>query len=104
MYKIVHLKPEELAKIQVNHQDKIQELTGSKLDPFKAFEVLKRESKGFKENNKKVAQADKLFVDLLKQNGVFLSVEKGGNKIAIRERERKRTIELMELELNLLAA
>tara|TARA_R110002072_G_scaffold8208_1_gene42908 strand:+ start:2584 stop:2901 length:318 start_codon:yes stop_codon:yes gene_type:complete len=105
MYQLTKVKPEVLSKVQVKNQDKILELTGSKLEPTKAFEIIKNETKDFKEANEKAKQADQLFMELLKLNGISVNGAAGnaGGKIRLREQERARAIELLELELELAA-
>lgn len=105
MYQLTKVKPEVLSKVQVKNQDKIMELTGSKLEPVKAFEIIKNETKDFKESNEKAKQADQLFIELLKLNGISVNGAAGSDsgKIRLRERERSRALELLELELELAA-
>lgn len=106
MYQLTKVKPQDLSKVQVKNQDKILELTGSKLEPLKAFEIIKTETKDFKESNEKAKQADGLFIELLKLNGISVNgtaVKTDGGKIRLREQERARALELLELELQLAA-
>ena len=104
MYQLTKVKPEVLSKVQVKNQDKILELTGSKLEPTKAFEIIKNETKDFKEANEKAKQADQLFMELLKLNGISVNgTANGSGKIRLREQERARALELLELELQLAA-
>lgn len=111
MYQIENIKPKELSLIQIKNQNKIVELTGSKLDPVRAYEIIKRESNGFTQDHEKAKEADKLFVDLLKLNGLWkIESEPQENElnqereaIRIKEQERSRELELLELELQLVA-
>lgn len=103
MYQIANITPAALAKVKIRHQSKILELTGSKFDPVNAFRILSKETKGFTEQNAKVQQADALFVELLKLNGITLKKPAVDNatRIRIQEQERTRALELLELELEL---
>ncbi|GAA0892602.1 hypothetical protein GCM10009122_22810 [Fulvivirga kasyanovii] len=108
MYILEKVKPADLSRIQVKKQDKIIELTGSRFDPAKAFEVIKKETKDFKEQNEKAKEADALFAELLKQNGIKVQPHQGGekaeqNRVRIREQERARAIQILELEMQLAA-
>ena len=106
MYQLTKVKPEVLSKVQVKNQEKILELTGSKLEPAKAFEIIKNETKDFKEANEKAKQADQLFMELLKLNGISVNgttAKNDGGKIRLREQERARALDLLELELQLAA-
>lgn len=106
MQTLNQVTPSLLQQIQVRHQDKILELTGSRLEPAKAYEIIKKETKGFKESNPKAEQAANLFMALLRLNGISLpgqAPEKPNeqNRLQLQERERARTLELLELELTL---
>ena len=125
MYKTSELSPGDLTKINIKNQSKIKELTGSELIPRQAWEVIKRESKGFTEDSPKAKQADELFAELMKVNGLKISSKQNGkqenqrknqptatkkSKEAVRlrmqfeEEERLRKLELIKLELELKAA
>jgi hypothetical protein len=105
MYQIENITPNELSKVKIKNQDRITELTGSKLDLQKAYEVIKDETKGFKEKNEKALQADELFAELLKLNGISTtrSSKEKDNQIKLKEQERTRALKLLELELQLAA-
>ena len=105
MQTLNQVTPSLLQQIQVRHQDKILELTGSRLEPAKAYEIIKKETKGFKESNPKAQQAN-LFMELLRLNGISLPGEapekpNEQNRLQLQERERARALELLELELTL---
>ncbi len=105
MYKTSAIKPETLSKVKVKNQDKIVEITGSKLEPKKAWEVIRNETKDFTKDSEKAKQADELFAELLKVNGLTVtkSTGKSNDRIAIRERERSRAIEILKLKLKIAA-
>ncbi len=104
MYQLKNIQLETLSNIQVQHQDKILELTGSKLEPVKAFEIIKQHTKGFTQENEKAKQADKLLMELLQRNGISTGrTPQKDNKIKLREQERARALALLELELQLAA-
>ena len=115
MYKTSDINPKDLEKIQVRNQDKIVEITGEQLVPSRAWEIIKNESKDFTADNPKAKQADELFFELLKVNGLIKSKEKKENtsvdkksmddqeRIRIRERERARAIQIMKLQLQIAA-
>jgi hypothetical protein len=103
MYQIAAITPGDLARIKIRNQDKIIELTGSKLEPSLAYEIIKKSSKGFTEMNSMVKEADALFAELLKTNGITLQSSNGETKIRLKEQERARAIKLLALELELVA-
>lgn len=117
MYELEKVNPADLDKIRVTRQDKILELTGSKFDPSKAYEMISQETGGFKQELGKAKEADALFIQLLKRDGVALPSDKpkkeAGKKsntktddrssIRIREQERARSIEILQLKLKLAA-
>lgn len=108
MYTLEKVKTADLSRIQVKKQEKILELTGSRFDPAKAFEVIRKETKDFKEQNEKAKEADALFAELLKLNGITVQPSQSGDKaeqsrVRIREQERARAIEIIELEMQLAA-
>jgi|SRR5690606_35795616 len=107
MYQLNTIAPDTLSKIEVKRQDKIIELTGSPFDPAKAFEVIKKETKDFTKEHQKAREADRLFMELLKLNGIAVQDKMGSNKTAearmrLHEQERLRSLELLELELELM--
>ncbi len=107
MQSLKSVTPTLLQQVQIRHQDKILELTGSRLEPAKAYDIIKKETKGFRESNPKAEQAANLFMELLKLNGISLpgmsqTESTDEQRIRLRERERTRTLELLELELQLI--
>ena len=105
MYQIAIVKTQDLSKATVQNQDKIMEMTGRKLDPEKAFQVIKNETKGFTVDSEKAKKADRLFADFLKKNGIEMNgtPNKSNTKIRLQEQERSRALDLLELELKLAA-
>ena len=105
MYQLAKIKQQDLTKIQVKRQAKIVEMTGRKLNPPKAYEIIKSETKGFTIDSDKAKQADKLFVELLKKNGIPIegSTSDSNTRMKLREQERTRHLKLLELELQLAA-
>lgn len=105
MYQTVNITPKDLARIKIRNQDKIIELTGSKLDPVLAYEIIKKSSKDFTEMNNRVKEADALLAELLKANGITVEANtpEPETRIRLQERERARALKLLELELQLAA-
>ncbi|UII32261.1 hypothetical protein LVD17_00220 [Fulvivirga ulvae] len=117
MYELEKVNPADLNKIQVRKQGKIMELTGSKFDPAKAYEMISRETGGFKQEVDKAKEADALFIQLLKREGIALPGDKpkkedgkkpstktdNESRIRIQEQERSRAIEILQLKLKLAA-
>ena len=110
MYKTSKVNPEDLGKIKVKNQSKIKEITGTELVPTRAWEIIKKESKDFTTDSPKAKQADELFAELMKVNGLVVNRESvsqskddGKERIRIRERERARAIEIMKLKLQIAA-
>ena len=105
MYKTSQVNPNDLGKIKVKHQARIKEITGTELIPKKAWEIIKKESKGFTLDNAKARQADALFAELMHVNGLITDTPKVGDKerIRLRERERARAITIMKLKLKIAA-
>lgn len=100
MYKTKNSTPKELKALKVINQDEIEDLTGSKLDPVKAWEVIKDVSDNFKKSDAKAQEADQLLFEML--NPEMKKAKKTeGNKETIRlqEKERARALDLLELEL-----
>jgi hypothetical protein len=112
MYKIATINTKDLSKIKISHQDKILELTGSKLDPLHGYEIIKKASKGFTTEDPKARQADELFYELLQRDGGVkktasedkTKVEDAQYEMQMRERERARRLRLLALELELESA
>lgn len=105
MYQLTNVKPQDLTKVQVKNQDKIVELTGRKLEPAKAFEVIKNETKGFTVDIEKAKQADKLFTELLKKNGIQVNgaATESDSRLRLQAQAKAKALELLELELELVA-
>jgi hypothetical protein len=101
MYQLATINIKQLPAVKIRNQQKILELTGSKLDLITAYEVIKKETKNFTEKNDKAQQADALYSELLKMNGIAVENTEGSEKIRVKEQERARAIALMELELSL---
>jgi hypothetical protein len=100
MYKTKNVTPKELKSLKVVNQDEIEDLTGSKLDPIQAWEVIKDVSDNFKKSDAKAQEADELLFEML--NPEMKKAKKTeGNKETIRlqEKERARALDLLELEL-----
>ncbi len=75
-YQLAGIDPKELKKLKVSHQDQIKELTGEEFDPVKAYELIKKESKDFKQEHKKAKEADRQFYELFNR-GVVSGVVRG---------------------------
>lgn len=107
MYSITNVEPKDLSKIKVQKQDQIMQLTGKKLDAKDAFEIIKRETDGFKKSSDKAKEADKLLVQLLRLNGITVtgdeSLERKRKRMLIEAQSRERELALLELELELAA-
>lgn len=104
MYKTKDITEKELKAIKVINQDEIEDLTGSKLDPTKAWEVIKDASDNFKQPDAKAQEADELLFEMLHpEKKKTKKVEGDKEIIRIRERERARALELLELELTMAA-
>ena len=102
MYELKDFDPKDLIKIKIKNQDKIVELTGSKLDPKKAFEIIKKETKDFKLDDEKARQADTLFIELLRREGLVNgSTKKESDQLRIQAEALALELELLELELQL---
>ena len=104
MYKTKDITTKELKALQVINQNEIEELTGSKLDPTKAWEVIKDASSNFKQPDAKAQEADGLLFEMLHPEMKKAKKTEGDKEtIRIRERERARALELLELELTMAA-
>ena len=104
MYSISNVKADDLSKIEVKHQDEIFDLVGKKLNPSTASEIIKKQSNGFKKADRKAAEADVKFLQLLKLNGINIkdgSKEKLNTSLNIQAQARARALSLLELELEL---
>ena len=100
MYKTKKTTKKELEQLKIVNQDEILELTGSKLNPIKAWEVIKSTSENFSKSDVKAQEADVLLFEILnsvkkKERSKTTSKE----TIRIQEQERARALELLELEL-----
>jgi len=100
MYKTKNTTKEALKALKIKNQDEIVDLTGSKLDPIKAWEVIKSTSEDFNKSDVKAQEADALLYEMLHPE-----VQKKENSnsdkeiIRLQEKERARALELLELEL-----
>ncbi len=110
MYQISQVNPDALKQLRIDHQEKIREITGEPLDPQKAWQLIKKASNNFTEADPQAKEADVLFAQLLKKNGLQLVGDESGSsnaanqeQIRIRERERARAIEILKLKLQLAA-
>lgn len=112
MYKTKEIKPKELKAVEILNQKEILARTKKKLDPVQAFEVIKKESKGFSIANVKAQEADELLYMLLNRDTKNASKKTSKKKtiskkdpsieeIQIRERERARKIKILKIKLNL---
>ena len=104
MYSISNVKTEDLAKIEVKNQSQIVELVGKKLNPIEGFEIIRKESNGFTNSNKKAAEADAKFLQLLKLNGITISGSskaKATKKLNVQAQARARALSILELELSI---
>jgi hypothetical protein len=100
MYKTKDITKKELQAINVVNQDEIKDLTGSKLDPMKAWEVIKRTSDNFKIADEKAQEADALLFEILNPKIKKSKKKNDTNEIIrLQEKERARALELLELEL-----
>tara|TARA_R110002049_G_scaffold113040_2_gene263048 strand:+ start:18604 stop:18918 length:315 start_codon:yes stop_codon:yes gene_type:complete len=100
MYKTKNITAKELKALKVINQDEIEDLTGSKLDPIKAWGVIKDVSDNFKNTDEKALEADQLLFEML--NPEMKQSKKSKNydeTIRLQEKERARALELLELEL-----
>lgn len=100
MYKTKKTTKKELEQLKIVNQDEILELTGSKLNPIKAWEVIKSTSENFSKSDVKAQEADVLLFEILnsvkkKETSKTTSKE----TIRIQEQERARALDLLELEL-----
>ena len=100
MYKTKDITTKELKALQVINQVEIEDLTGSKLNPVKAWEVIKDASDNFKSKDAKAMEADQLLYEMLNPE-MKKSKKPEGTKeiIRLQEKERARALELLELEL-----
>ena len=100
MYKTKNTTKKELEQLKIVNQDEIFELTGSKLNPIKAWEVIKSTSENFSKSDVKAQEADTLLFEMLnagKKKETYKTTSK--ETIRIQEQERARALDLLELEL-----
>jgi hypothetical protein len=111
-YQIASIDAKDLDKIKkIPNQDRILQVTGSKLNPFIAYEIIKRETEGFTKEDARAAEADALYTELLRLNGIDPGSQKKPSKkkdndgqtniLRVREQERARKLRILELELQL---
>ena len=100
MYKIKEINPEVLDTIEIKNQSEIVRVTGEKLDLKKAYEIIRKESNDFTEENEKALKADTLFAELLQRYGV-LSKDANTDDLELQEQEQLAILSLLELELKL---
>tara|TARA_R110000796_G_scaffold210709_10_gene326913 strand:+ start:150 stop:464 length:315 start_codon:yes stop_codon:yes gene_type:complete len=100
MYKTKNTTKDALKALKIKNQDEIVDLTGSKLDPVKAWEVIKSTSEDFNKSDVKAQEADALLYKMLHPE---MQKRKDNNDdkeiIRLQEKERARALELLELEL-----
>lgn len=100
MYKTKNTTKDALKALKIKNQDEILDLTGSKLDPVKAWEVIKSISEDFNKSDVKAQEADALLYKMLHPE---MQKKKDDNDdkeiIRLQEKERARALELLELEL-----
>ncbi|MBW4971277.1 hypothetical protein KZY98_12465 [Croceibacter atlanticus] len=65
MYKTKDISKAELKALAIKNQDEIVELTGSELDPVKAWEVIKQATDNFTKSDLKALEADALLYEML---------------------------------------
>ena len=100
MYKTKDTTQAQLKALKIKNQDEIVELTGSKLDPVKAWEVIKSTSEDFKKSDLKAQEADGLLYEMLRPKMEQKSTGRDAKEIIrLQEKERARALELLELEL-----
>jgi len=100
MYKTKNTTKEALKALKIKNQDEIEDLTGSKLDPVKAWEVIKSTSEDFNKSDIKAQEADALLYKMLHPEMQKKKKNKDDTEIIrLQEKERARALELLELEL-----
>ena len=100
MYKTKNITKEALKALKIKNQDEIVDLTGSKLDPVKAWEVIKSTSEDFSKSDAKAQEADALLYEMLHPK-MQQNDKRSDSKeiIRLQEKERARALDLLELEL-----
>lgn len=121
MYQLETTTLEDLKKIKVRNQEEIKKQTEFKLDPVKAYEKIKEETKNFTLDLEKGKEADELFQALLEKNKIKKSPSKpsdtkskgksedksedkskeGGESYELKARARARGLKLLKLQLEL---
>lgn len=100
MYKTKDSTPKQLQSIKITNQDEIVALTGSKLNPEKAWEVIKETSENFTKTDAKAQEADVLLFEMLHPKVKRKTdATTQDETIRIQEKERARALALLELEL-----
>jgi len=100
MYKTKNTRKEDLKALKIKNQDEIVDLTGSKLDPVQAWEVIKSNSDDFQKSDAKAQEADALLYEMLHPESQNKKGNESGKEIIrLQENERARALELLELEL-----
>ena len=100
MYKTKDITKQQLKKLEIKNQDEIVELTGSKLNPLVAWEVIKKTSNNFSTSDLKAEEADALLFKMLDaKSKKTKTTSKEEQILRLKERERTRALELLELEL-----
>ena len=100
MYKTKNTTKETLNNLKIKNQDEILELTGSELNPVKAWEVIQSTSENFNKLDLKAQEADALLYQMLHPKARKESSKPIHREtIRIQEQERARALALLELEL-----
>ena len=100
MYKTKNITKEALKALKIKNQDEIVDLTGSKLDPVKAWEVIKSTSEDFSKSDVKAQEADMLLYEMLQPKMRQKDTRSDAKEIIrLQEKERARALDLLELEL-----
>lgn len=104
MYKTKDVTKKQLEAVKIANQDEIKSLTGSKLNPVKAWQVIKDASDGFKTKDAKAQEADALLFQILYPDSKRKpKTETSNETLRIQEQERARALALLELELQIAA-
>lgn len=100
MYKTKNITKDTLKALKIKNQDEIVDLTGSKLDPVKAWEVIKSTSEDFSKSDAKAQEADALLYEMLHPKMQQKDTRRDAKEIIrLQEKERARALDLLELEL-----
>lgn len=104
MYKTKAVTQKQLEAVKIANQDEIEALTGSKLNPVQAWEVIKEASDGFTVKDSKAQEADALLFKILYPKMKAKTKQKDtAERLRIQEQERARALALLELELQIAA-